>query len=191
MSSIQPELGVSESERPLFSDPSTSKPQLHRTTLARRAKGEIQAREQYREQCGLLSKAQEEKLLQYIDDLTRRGLPPNHHNIRQFAQSICGRLPGKNWPSKFVKRHQDKITSQYLVGFDTSRKKADNWWLVNNYFDLVQKKRIQYNYAPGNIYNIDEKGFLIRVLQKIRRIFTKAWYKQGKLQGAAQDGNRT
>jgi hypothetical protein len=41
------------------------------------------------------------------------------------------------------------------------------------------------------VYNLDEKGFLIGILQKIRRIFTKAWQEQGKLQGAAQDGNRT
>ena len=38
---------------------------------------------------------------------------------------------------------------------------------------------------------MDEKGFLIGMLQKTRRIFTKAWQEQGKLQGAAQDGNRT
>lgn len=41
------------------------------------------------------------------------------------------------------------------------------------------------------MYNVDEKGFLIGVLKKLKRIFTKAWYEQGKLQGAAQDGNRT
>ena len=38
---------------------------------------------------------------------------------------------------------------------------------------------------------MDEKGFLIGVIKKIRRIFTKAWQEQGKLQGAAQDGNRS
>ena len=41
------------------------------------------------------------------------------------------------------------------------------------------------------MYNLDEKGFLIGVLQKIKRIFTKAWQEQGKLKGTAQDGNRT
>jgi hypothetical protein len=40
------------------------------------------------------------------------------------------------------------------------------------------------------VYNIDEKGFIIRKLQKTRRVFIKAWKKQGKLLGAAQDGNR-
>jgi hypothetical protein len=52
------------------------------------------------------------------------------------------------------------ITSQYLVGFDISRKKADNWWLASNYLELVRKKRNQYNYAPGN------ESFMIGVIQK-------------------------
>jgi hypothetical protein len=50
---------------------------------------------------------------------------------------------------------------------------------------------MQYDYAPRNVYNMDEKGFLIRIVKKTRRIFTKSWKKQGKLQDAAQDGNRS
>lgn len=182
---------VLESSELLLSHPTVSVPILHRTTTLRRAKGQIQSRQEYREQCGLLSKVQEQRLLQHIDELTRRGLPPNHHNVRIFAQNICGKLPGKNWPSQFVRRHAASITSQYLVGFDICRKKADNWWLINHYFELVQEKWKQYNYAPENVYNMDEKGFMIGMLQKTKRIFTKSWLEQGKLQGAAQDGNRT
>ena len=111
--------------------------------------------------------------------------------MRQFALNICGKWPGKNWVSGFVKRHQVQITSQYLVGFDITRKKADNWWLVNHYFELVKRKQEEYEIEPGNTYNMDEKGFLIGVLQKTRRIFTRSWNKQEKLQGACQDGNRT
>jgi hypothetical protein len=40
------------------------------------------------------------------------------------------------------------------------------------------------------MYNIDEKGFLISVLQKAKRIFTKALLKSGKLISARQDRNR-
>ena len=38
---------------------------------------------------------------------------------------------------------------------------------------------------------MDEKGFMIGVLQKQHRIFTNTWQEQGKLQVAAQDGNRS
>jgi hypothetical protein len=87
---------MSESSRPPLSDEDEYTTGLHRTTLARRAKGQIQSREDYREQCGLLSRAQQEQLLKYIDRLTRRGLPPNHHNVRTFAYNISGKWPGKN-----------------------------------------------------------------------------------------------
>jgi len=189
MALIQSEVVASEPERPSLSGSDNSTNKLHRTTLSRRAKGQIQSRKDYREQCGLLSKAQQKRLLEYINELTRRGLPPNHHNVCTFAYNICGKWPGKNWATRFVHAHEDKITSQYLISFDISRKKADNWWLINHFFDLLQEKWKKYDYAPHNVYNIDEKGFLIGILKKTKRIFTKAWYEKGKLQGAAQDGN--
>ena len=37
---------------------------------------------------------------------------------------------------------------------------------------------------------MDEKGFLIGVLQKTRRIFNSEAYRKGLLKGAGQDGNR-
>jgi hypothetical protein len=38
---------------------------------------------------------------------------------------------------------------------------------------------------------MDEKGFMIGVIQKTRRIFLNPWQEQRKLQSTAQDGNRT
>ena len=157
MAPIQSKLVDSESQRPPLSNSDKSAKQPHRTTLARRAKGEIQPREDYREQCGLLSREQQQRLLNYIDEFTRRELPPNHQNVRTFAYNICGKWPGKNWASKFVQNHSDRITSQYLSGFDISRKKTDNWWLVNQFFNLLQKKWKKYRYTPRNVYNLDEK----------------------------------
>ena len=63
--------------------------------------------------------------------------------------------------------------------------------MVGQFFNLLQEKWKQYDYAPQNVYSLGEKGFLISVLQKMRRSFTKAWQEQGELEGAAYDGNRT
>jgi hypothetical protein len=111
MASINTKPDVLKSEKLPLQENTKSVPKLHRTTLARRDKGEIQPRQDYREQCSLLSRAQEQRLLCYIDELTRRGLPPNHYNVRVFAHNICGKWPGKNWASNFVQRHQALITS--------------------------------------------------------------------------------
>jgi hypothetical protein len=48
----------------------------------------------------------------------------------------------------------------------------------------------QYNIQSHNCYNIDEKGFLIGHLQKVKRIFPKALMQQQKLLGTGQDGSR-
>jgi hypothetical protein len=37
---------------------------------------------------------------------------------------------------------------------------------------------------------MDKKGFLIGVLQKLKRVFTKEYFISGKLLSAGQDGNR-
>jgi hypothetical protein len=38
---------------------------------------------------------------------------------------------------------------------------------------------------------MDKKGFLIGIVKKTRGIFTKSWKKQGKLQGATQNDNKS
>jgi DDE superfamily endonuclease/Tc5 transposase DNA-binding domain len=164
--------------------------QVHRTTISRRVKGKSTSRQDYIEKCQLLSYEQEQQLVKYIDTLTKRSLPPNHRNVRVFAKAICGSWPGENWVPRFIQRYQSEIASAYLVGFDMDRKKADNWWLINHYFELLSTKMTQYKYKPENVYNMDEKGFMLGKLQKTRRIFTRAWKDQGKLKGAAQDGSR-
>jgi DDE superfamily endonuclease len=48
----------------------------------------------------------------------------------------------------------------------------------------------KYEIEVHNMYNMDEKGFLIGVLNKSKRIYTKSEAVRGKLLGAGQDGNR-
>jgi hypothetical protein len=48
----------------------------------------------------------------------------------------------------------------------------------------------QYSIQPWNCYNMDEKGFLIGHLQKVRRIFPKALIQQQRLLGTGHDGSR-
>jgi hypothetical protein len=48
----------------------------------------------------------------------------------------------------------------------------------------------QYSTQPQNCYNMDEKGFLISHLQKVRRIFPKALLQQQRLLDTGQDGSR-
>ena len=44
-----------------------------------------------------------------------------------FTAEIGGRLPGKDWPGRFVKRYKDKLKSVYLEGLDLNCKKAESY----------------------------------------------------------------
>jgi hypothetical protein len=50
--------------------------------------------------------------------------------------------------------------------------------------------KLKYQIEPYNEYNMDEKGFLIGLIQKRKRVFNKQMREQGLLLGARQDGNR-
>jgi hypothetical protein len=41
-----------------------------------------------------------------------------------------------------------------------------------------------------NIYNVDEKGFLIGISTKMHRIMSRKAYEEGKCRQSRQDGNR-
>ena len=49
---------------------------------------------------------------------------------------------------------------------------------------------VQYGIQRQNSYNMDEKGFMLGVLGRSHRVFSKAtWVKRGSL-SSIQDGNR-
>jgi hypothetical protein len=110
---------------------------VDKSTLARRHQGVTVSRDQYHQNSQFLSPKQTRFLINYIKNLTSQGLPPTPAMVRQFALDITGKLPGKNWPSEFLKRHEDECKSRYLRGFDQARQKADSHYQYKLYFELV------------------------------------------------------
>src|ERR1700742_3895824 len=54
----------------------------------------------------------------------------------------------------------------------------------------LQEKMRKYNIDPSNIYNFDEKGFLIGISRSTKRIVSREALKSRRIIGASQDGNR-
>ncbi|KAF1935979.1 hypothetical protein EJ02DRAFT_482733, partial [Clathrospora elynae] len=79
---------------------------LNRTTLAQRHKG-IQA--SYAA-AGLnqmkLNPQQEVELVQYIETLTKRGLPPTRKMIQNFASCVAKEALGEGWVTRFINRNK-------------------------------------------------------------------------------------
>jgi hypothetical protein len=163
---------------------------VHRSTLSKRHRGVQQSREAQYEAQSNLNHQQSKQLIQWIDELTERGLPPTHEMLRNFAKEISGQKPGKNWPGRWLKSHNDKITTRYATGIDCLRKRADSAFKYSLYFAMVARKIEEYGIEPQYMYNMDEKGFLIGILQKDKRIFSRHRYELGGVRQRIQDGNR-
>ena len=164
--------------------------QVDRSTLSKKFKRQSGSRAQAAEKKQLLSIKQEKILIKDINRLCERGFPPTPCMVANVAGRIAKRQPSKNWTSRFVKRWTEKLDSRYLNTVDISRHKAESEDSFRTYFDTLRHKIEQYRIQPENMYNMDEKGFLIGYLTKSKRVFTKALSKSQKLIGTSQDGNR-
>ena len=163
---------------------------VDRSTLSRRHRGVCASRKQANDQQRHLNNAQELELVRYIDKLVKRGLPPTREMIRNFAAEIAQVYVGKNWADRFIERHKIHLISRWASGIDNNRHKADSAEKYKLFFELLEQKIEQYNIQPQHMYNMDEKGFLIGILSKMKRIFTRRRYESGEAKNQLQDGNR-
>lgn len=111
---------------------------VDRTTLWRRYRGITESRAVRDAQQQLLTEQEESELVEYINELTNKGLPPTHQMVRNFAAEIAKSVPGKNWVERFLQRHIEELLSSYLEGLDLSRKKSENYEGYQQYFKQVR-----------------------------------------------------
>ena len=120
---------------------------LERTTLKKRFLGQTTSRATYfseRRQC--LTTVQECQLVDQINRLTDRGMPPTSQMVKNFAEEIIGRPVGKNWTSQFVRRHARELKSLYLRNIDNLRVKGEYPPTYKLFFELVS---YIYSYIPS------------------------------------------
>ena len=110
---------------------------IDRTTLSRRHRGITAPRGANPNSQALLSPAQKKVFINYINKLTKRGIPPTARMANRFAAEISGRQPGKNWLNRFIRSAKGELALSFLTGFDLTRKKADNVYQYERYFELV------------------------------------------------------
>jgi hypothetical protein len=88
---------------------------IERITLMRRHKGISTSKQEatsiYHK---LLTNTQEEALINQINKLITRGLPPTTYIIKNLAEEIIRRDVNKNWTAGFVQRYLSRLKSLYL-----------------------------------------------------------------------------
>jgi hypothetical protein len=84
--------------------------------------------------------------------------------VANIGGQIARKQPGKSWTSNFMKRWSTELDAKQLNTMDVSRHKAESVSTFKQYFEVVSRKVEQYDIQPKNMYNMNEKGFLIGYL---------------------------
>ena len=111
---------------------------VDRNTLRRRFQGlQCSNNVAHFEAQGVLSTTMEDVLVERINTLSARGMPPTPQIVRNLVSELSGGPVGKNWVSRFVKRRDSELCSVWLDSIDYSRRIADNSKHFEHYFQLV------------------------------------------------------
>jgi hypothetical protein len=111
---------------------------IHRTTLSRRHQLKTRDLHTFRSQSKqLLSDAEEEVLVNYLNTLATRGLFATTRILVNIVEERLGRQISHTWASGFIGRHSDVLKSVYLKGFDTTRFASESVANTQVFFDNV------------------------------------------------------
>jgi hypothetical protein len=110
--------------------------------------------------------------------------------IQNFASSVAPWKLGESWSTRFLHRHQDELLTRWTTGLDRLRQQADSLIKYESYFDLLYNKMKEHGVEPQFTYNTDEKGFMVRVEGRLKRVFSKQVWEKGGRKALVQDGNR-
>jgi hypothetical protein len=163
---------------------------VSRETLRRRHQGLQDTHTGTSQQQQNPSPQQEKELVQYIKEITKQGLPPTRTIIQNFASAVATSIVSTRWVSRFIARHKAELTSKWTVGMDRDRVKADNRDTYCHYFELLHAGIRQYNVEPRHIYNMDEKGFLVGITSRQKRVFSRQLWEQKRVTASLQDSSR-
>jgi hypothetical protein len=110
--------------------------------------------------------------------------------IRNFASEIASESASDAWVTRFLHRNHEHLTSKYTLGMDATRHRADSKSKYEAYFKLLHSKLTQYGLEPRHMYNMDEKGFMLGVLSRSKRVFSRQMWESREVTAALQDGSR-
>ncbi|KAF2022841.1 hypothetical protein EK21DRAFT_119332 [Setomelanomma holmii] len=154
---------------------------VDRTTLSQRCQGFQQSITAANLNKQKLHPQEEDELVRYVNDLTKRGLPPTREMTRKFGEEIAHKHIGDGWVTRFVDQNDDYLISRWTKGKDAVRHHADSEAKYDLYFDLLHGKITQYDVEPAHTYNMVEKGFAIGVIGKQKWIFNKRMWQSGEV----------
>ncbi|KAF1934447.1 DDE-domain-containing protein, partial [Didymella exigua CBS 183.55] len=110
--------------------------------------------------------------------------------IRNFASAVAQETLSDSWVTRFLHRHNNCLLPRWATAMDSNRHYAESYTKYKQYFDIPYSKIDEYNIEPENTYNMDEKGFMIGVIGRSKRVFNKLQYERKEVRQSIQAGNR-
>ena len=145
----------------------------------------------------LLTTAEEKKVVELLLVSSDRSQPFDYDEIAYIANQILANRPegtartvGKNWVSRFVRRHHKQLQTYWSKPLDSQRAKCLNPEAVKGWFALVKETIVDANILPENIYGMDESGFP-PANQGTKRVIGRRNMKLQHKQGTANRENVT
>jgi len=139
---------------------------LDHNTLARLEKGGTSLTD-HNGRKSWLTHDEQQVILEYALEMARRGFPLSPKRLREHAENILrGRLGdafcedglGKNWATRFITKHHERIGMYWSLSLDSSRGRAVNPITKAEYFDLLKDIREEYDIPDRLVYGADETG---------------------------------
>ena len=109
--------------------------------------------------------------------------------VRRLASQLAQKELGYHWVDRFVQRYPDLLRPKLVTTMDRNRHRADSELKYKLYFKLLRDKLDRYQVKLRHIYNMDEKGFMIRIQSRSKRIFSRASLESRIRRSLIQDGN--
>ena len=126
----------------------------------------------------LLHPAEEIALKQWLIRLQAWGWPARVEQVRFMAQDILKKkgattaTVGINWTSKYLVRYPE-LKTKYVPPIDKERALAHDPKIIKGWFELYMKLKTDFNVQNEDIYNMDEKGFMMGVIAKVKVMISK------------------
>lgn len=139
---------------------------LDHNTLARLSKGG-RSLTQTNGMKSWLTNTEQDLVVQFVIELALRGFPLSPRRLREHAEHILRaclgvRFPedglGKNWATRFITKHHNRIGMYWSSALDGSRGRAVNPITKNEYFTILKQLREDFNIPDELVYGADETG---------------------------------
>jgi hypothetical protein len=135
--------------------------------LRRRQRG-IQSRRNSIPNSRKLSDQEEDAIVQFILNLDSRGFPSRLRFVEEMANSLLANRDappiGKRWAYNFVKR-QPELKTRIFRRYNHQRAKYEDPTIIRGWFRLIQNTIAKYSIRSDDIWNFDETGFMMGLLQ--------------------------